>query len=411
MKTILLIVAFCALGLQPVYSQWTPINTGVSQVQTSISAVDDNIVWISGYLGRVCRTTNGGTTWSNSLVTPDSLPVVNIFGFDQNTALAIAEDNTPSISSVWKTTNGGGTWIQVFSQSNGQLKAVEIFPGGTGFMTGNPVGGRWSLWRTSNFGSNWDSTGMYLAGAAFTVENCLFASGANYWFGSTNGRLYHSSNSGSNWSFQTLGTSNITGIWLNGTTGLVTNSGGYRSTNSGANWSTITIPGSGSSLVVSGYGSNFWMVTKGSIFIYNTTDNGTTWSSYSSAHTKTDIALSRSGTQLWISTVSEFVLKYTATNGITQTSAEVPEVFSLSQNYPNPFNPVTNIEFSVPKSSFVKLAVYDITGRELETLVSDNLTPGMYKADWDASKYSSGAYFYSITSENYHETRKMILIK
>ncbi|MBE2216718.1 MAG: T9SS type A sorting domain-containing protein [Ignavibacteria bacterium] len=83
----------------------------------------------------------------------------------------------------------------------------------------------------------------------------------------------------------------------------------------------------------------------------------------------------------------------------------------LKQNYPNPFNPVTNIEFSVSKSTFVKLAVFDVTGRELETLVSQNMSPGTYKADWDASKYSSGVYFYTITSGSYHHTKKMILIK
>jgi hypothetical protein len=89
----------------------------------------------------------------------------------------------------------------------------------------------------------------------------------------------------------------------------------------------------------------------------------------------------------------------------------VPEDFSLSQNYPNPFNPVTNIEFMVSKSSFVKLAVFDVSGREVETLVNQSMSAGSYKADWNATKYSSGIYFYSITTENYHETKKMILIK
>jgi len=104
-------------------------------------------------------------------------------------------------------------------------------------------------------------------------------------------------------------------------------------------------------------------------------------------------------------------LKYSQPIGISPISGEMPTEFSLSQNYPNPFNPVTNIEFSVPKSSFVKLTVFDVTGRELETLVSQTMSPGTYKADWDASKYSSGVFFYTLTTDGFTQTKKMMLIK
>ena len=97
--------------------------------------------------------------------------------------------------------------------------------------------------------------------------------------------------------------------------------------------------------------------------------------------------------------------------GIQQVSSEVPKGFTLSQNYPNPFNPVTNIEFSVPEPSFVKLAVYDMLGTEVETIISKNLTAGSYKADWNASKYTSGVYFYRLITADFTETRKMILVK
>jgi hypothetical protein len=97
--------------------------------------------------------------------------------------------------------------------------------------------------------------------------------------------------------------------------------------------------------------------------------------------------------------------------GIQQISSEVPGSFMLSQNYPNPFNPNTYIEFAVPKSSFIKLIVYDMLGREVETLVSKELSAGTYKADWNASKYTSGVYFYKLFTEGYTETKKMILVK
>ncbi len=105
------------------------------------------------------------------------------------------------------------------------------------------------------------------------------------------------------------------------------------------------------------------------------------------------------------------ITKYGIPIGVQNINSEIPGKFSLSQNYPNPFNPTTNIEFSIPKSSFVKLVVYDMLGREVETLVSKDLKAGTYKADWNASGYTSGVYFYKIISGDYSETKKMILVK
>ena len=105
-------------------------------------------------------------------------------------------------------------------------------------------------------------------------------------------------------------------------------------------------------------------------------------------------------------------------NGISQIGTEIPKGFMLEQNYPNPFNPVTNIRFSIPKAGVVKLAVYDITGREVESLVSGRLNAGIYNADLDASALSSGVYFYKLvvrqagsSTEGYTDTKKMILVK
>jgi len=97
--------------------------------------------------------------------------------------------------------------------------------------------------------------------------------------------------------------------------------------------------------------------------------------------------------------------------GIININSEIPNQFSLSQNYPNPFNPATKIQFALPKSSFAKLVVYDAFGRELETLVSEQLNAGTYEADWPAGKFSSGVYYYKLTTYDFTETKKMILIK
>jgi hypothetical protein len=90
---------------------------------------------------------------------------------------------------------------------------------------------------------------------------------------------------------------------------------------------------------------------------------------------------------------------------------QVPSEYSLMQNYPNPFNPSTAIQYSVAKAGNVKLIIYDISGREVGTLVDEYTMPGTYEAKWDASGMSSGIYFYKIVTEGFVNTKKMILLK
>ncbi len=97
--------------------------------------------------------------------------------------------------------------------------------------------------------------------------------------------------------------------------------------------------------------------------------------------------------------------------GIYNISSEIPSSNSLSQNYPNPFNPTTRIRFEIPKTENLKITVFDALGSELETIVNQTVTPGIYETEWDGSKYPSGMYFYKIICGNYTETKKMILVK
>ena len=91
--------------------------------------------------------------------------------------------------------------------------------------------------------------------------------------------------------------------------------------------------------------------------------------------------------------------------------ATVPEEYTLSQNYPNPFNPSTEIQFAIPTAGQTSLIVYDMLGREVATLVNDNLTAGTYKTTFDAASLSSGTYVYILTSNGYRVSKKMMLIK
>ncbi len=97
--------------------------------------------------------------------------------------------------------------------------------------------------------------------------------------------------------------------------------------------------------------------------------------------------------------------------GLSSNSGELPLLFSLHQNYPNPFNPVTKIEFDIPKQSFAKIIIYDLIGHEVTTLVNEQLKPGSYSVDWDGTGFASGVYFYSLITNEFTETKRMVLIK
>jgi len=97
--------------------------------------------------------------------------------------------------------------------------------------------------------------------------------------------------------------------------------------------------------------------------------------------------------------------------GVQQISSEIPQRFSLSQNYPNPFNPVTNFYYALPKGSDVKLVVYNTNGQIVKEMYNGYQSAGTYKAIFDGSGYSSGVYFYKIITNDFTETKKMILVK
>lgn len=96
---------------------------------------------------------------------------------------------------------------------------------------------------------------------------------------------------------------------------------------------------------------------------------------------------------------------------INKEEMDIPNDFTLFQNYPNPFNPYTNIDFSVPKISFVKIEILDFLGRVISVLVNENKLPGNYSIKFDATQYSSGVYFYRMKTENFESAKKLLLLK
>ena len=109
------------------------------------------------------------------------------------------------------------------------------------------------------------------------------------------------------------------------------------------------------------------------------------------------------------------VLLKPITAGISKNGNGIPSEYMLYQNYPNPFNPTTTIKFDVGVQYIeplpVQIRVYDVLGKEVAVLVNEKLRPGTYKITWDASNYPSGVYFYKLTTADYNQTKKMVLLK
>ena len=89
----------------------------------------------------------------------------------------------------------------------------------------------------------------------------------------------------------------------------------------------------------------------------------------------------------------------------------LPVSYELYQNYPNPFNPSTTIKFAIPKESNVNLSIYNVLGELVSTIVNEEMKPGYYEYEFDASQFASGVYLYRIKAGEYVETKKMVLMK
>ena len=397
---------------------WSEQTSGLTTQLTSVSAVDALNAWACGYSGRVLRTTNGGQNWTsvNGAPIPGTLNLHNIFAIDANTALVAGSGSS---SFLFRTTDGGANWTQVFTESGGFINAVQMGNSSAGFMVGDPVGGRWSLWGTIDGGLTWDSTDFYLpqAGTEAGWNNSFyFEINSGVWFGTNNTRVYKSISLVSWTSQVTTGQANSYAIWFNNPIlGMTGGTGLLMTTNGGLSWQNTpaALPGTGNISGITGEG-NTWIVTRQAAQIYMSTDNGVNWNtSYTSpaGNYRHIIKDRNSGNVFYAVRTNGGISRGEFTVGITPVSNEIPKNYSLNQNYPNPFNPNTRIKFSIPKDGFVKFLVYDELGREIKTLLNDNLKAGVYEINFEARILTSGVYFYKIITSDFIETKKMILVK
>jgi hypothetical protein len=426
-KLLLITVLFCT----QVYSQFTgyEFSTGITTQLNSVSNSRPNFNgcrgWSCGVNGTIIKSQiSPSAQWINlsGHGVPTNINLTNINATDTLNAFVCGTLN--SVTYVWKTSNGGNNWSLVFNQQNGFINAVWMKNSLMGFMEGNPVNGRWSLWKTTNGGISWDSTGLFLpqSGNENGWPNSFFMimtlSPPNYdtnkiWFGTNNYHIYYTSNYGQNWSAQNTSpeqNSFCIGVWYSL---IIAGGSNYvlSSTNYGTNWITTSIGGSGNIVGISPCAWSTYLVRGNSIYQRISSNWNLFYTAPSGNYIYCDNKCSGNGLDHYAVRSNGGITSLFEIEGVKKIGNYIPKSFSLSQNYPNPFNPTTNINYQLPNTGFVKLTVFDALGREVAVLVNEQQTPGTYQIDWDASDYPSGVYFYKITSGDFSENKKMVLIK
>jgi len=177
------------------------------------------------------------------------------------------------------------------------------------------------------------------------------------------------------------------------------------------------------SYINSGWTYHWYDATKEPYLINPDTTKFITFEDTNSIKLKTEFAVRKNlgGIMIWelsqdmyngkqplLETISKTFGNYTS---IEETKPEVVDNYKLYNNYPNPFNPSTTIKFSIPKSSMVKLILYNVLGQKVRVLINRELSSGNHEAEFNASNLSSGIYFYTLISGNFIQTKKMILLK
>jgi hypothetical protein len=148
--------------------------------------------------------------------------------------------------------------------------------------------------------------------------------------------------------------------------------------------------------------------------IFLSTDNGSSWNAVNNGLTDLYVrALAISGNNIFAGTAISGVWRRPISEmiAVEENKDNLPTEFVLEQNYPNPFNPSTTFRYSIPNESKVIIKVYDILGKEIEALVSEEKPAGTYELTWNAKNLPSGIYFYRIQAGSFIDTKKMILVK
>ncbi len=377
-----------------VYIVWYDSRDGNRELYYSLSN-DNGDTWSAD----TRLTNNPGESWHPSVTVSGS--VVQI----------VWHDDTPGNNEIFykRSNDGGNTWTADMQLSNtsgsSNMPGIAVSGSNVHVCWYDSTAGNWEIYykRSTDGGSSWGADTRLTNNTASSLYPSIAVSGSNVhiaWTDNRNGPLSilykRSTNGGTSWG------SDIAMV----------------KHNQYSVFPSLAVNGSIVHLVFHNLSNNLDICYKIS------TNSGATWQTQVQLTTNPSNSqipsIAVSGSNIHVSFRDDrdgnaeiYYKRFigTATGRPTEISNNNPESFSLSQNYPNPFNPSTKIKFALPNSSFAKLVIYDALGRVVETLVNEQLNAGKYEAVWKADRFSSGVYYYELTSGEFRQTNKMLLIK
>ncbi|NPV12108.1 MAG: T9SS type A sorting domain-containing protein [Ignavibacteria bacterium] len=257
---------------------WIVQNSGTTATLYSVSTVNANVAWATGVGGVVIKTTNGGATWQ-TVTPPRAVDAHVICGVSADKALVATNGTSDAVIHI--TTNGGQTWQNVVTVPGGFINVIIMFDDMNGFAQGDPVGGNWTLLKTTDGGFTWTPAATVpQAGSEYGWNNSGWNVGNTLWFGTNNSRVYKSTDGGATWTYAPTTVVNsysvAFGNALKGVVGSATGTAN-RSTDGGNSWISITTPATGNILGMTSVSENEYWFTSNT-FVYYSSDHGTNWS-------------------------------------------------------------------------------------------------------------------------------------
>ncbi len=396
-------------------TNWAQRNTGLTHQYINVLAANGTNLYAGAGNGGLFLSTNSGTNWTqindNSFLFPiTAISITNdnkiFIGTDGGGGFC-STDNGTSWKPLWNTMSMSSSVLSLANNSNG-TGGSNIFAGGGSYDGIKLSTDNGDSWNTVNNGLDTTSTFYSIV----VKDNKIYASNNKY-------GVYFSINNGTNWAKIDSGLIS-TSIWCLAVNNSylfagTSNAGVFLSSNDGTNWTAIN-----NGLTYKTISS--FAVRNDTLFagtydggVFSSINDGTTWTQFNNGLMNDSInTLVISGSNIYVGTVAGGVWKRPLSDNevsVPQEKNEVPRQFVLSQNYPNPFNPSTTISFSLPSKSFVSLKVFDMLGREVTTIVSEEMSAGNYSRQLNATTMSSGVYFYRLQAGSFNETKKLVLLR
>lgn len=398
-RTILIMICVGLLNSLPLSAQWTKVyGTNVNNTIVYEMIIHQGSFYAATN-GRLLRSDDKGETWNSAGVPASGVAAVESDG------LRLYAGSIFSFSgiSIFYSDDKGETWSES-DLSAGQVTEITVVNSNLVYAYSSSQ----KFYQSTDKGETWTEITHF----PFSTTRSIYKSNS--------GRLYvsgfYSDDDGQTWNETSF--LNGTGIYSYGenSEGLWAGAGKlYLTKDAGITWEERSVYLT-ASLIVDG--NNIFQGKEG--FAYST-DGGATFTDYDEGITNIDRVLSMlfDGEYIVIGMDGPGIYKIKASElGIT-TSIEREESLStdyvLNQNYPNPFNPTTTIKFSIPKQDKVTLKIYDLLGKEIATLVNNELNAGSYSVEFDAvnvsKNLSSGIYLYTLKTKNSSHTKKLMLLK